>query len=164
MTRILSTGSTTVVENMVSSLRDIIDRDYAQVLKRKLDDVYKLNGPGSAVAKADRAERDNRQSFIVCTTSYLSWTGVLTRYECRSFWMTSMFLAVIWIACWRIYALPHFSVRISWPRRSLLWKLKSAPWRVCFRNSSPFFGYVEISLARDSRSELYMIGWRWAII
>lgn len=72
MTRILSTGSTTVVENMVSSLRDIIDRDYAQVLKRKLDDVYKLNGPGSAVAKADRAERDNRQSFIVCTTSYLS--------------------------------------------------------------------------------------------
>lgn len=65
MTRILSTGSTAIVDHMISSLRDLIDREYAQVLKRKLDDVYKMNGQGSNATKAEKAERDNRQTFIV---------------------------------------------------------------------------------------------------
>ena len=62
--RLLSTGSVTCTTKMVEQLRDIVDRDYVGVYKRKLDDVYK-NPAGQGGARSDKGERESRLSFIV---------------------------------------------------------------------------------------------------
>ena len=64
-TRLLTTGSLGGVERTLHQLRDIIDRDYIGILKRKLDDVYKPSGPPPSNIRPDRVERDNRATFIV---------------------------------------------------------------------------------------------------
>lgn len=52
-------------------MRDVMDRDYARVIKQKLDNVYKgAAGPG---VRGEKVERENRQSFIVS-----SFRSVLT--------------------------------------------------------------------------------------
>jgi len=62
-TRLLTTGSLGGTGQTLQQLRDIIDREYIGVLKRKLDDVYKASGPPSTT-RPDRVERDNRTSFL----------------------------------------------------------------------------------------------------
>ncbi len=45
--RLLSTGSLNVTDRMIEKLRDILEKDHAGVLKRKMDDVYRTAGaPG----------------------------------------------------------------------------------------------------------------------
>lgn len=50
---------------MLQQLREVIDRDYASVIKRKMDEVYKNSGPTPSNVRPDRIERENRVSFIV---------------------------------------------------------------------------------------------------
>ena len=49
-----------MVEKASESLREVIDRDYAGVIKKKLDDVYRTYGTGAA-----KGEKESRQAFIV---------------------------------------------------------------------------------------------------
>ena len=65
LSRLLSTSNTPIVQQASEVLRDVMDRDYAGVIKKKLDDVYRTGGAGSAA----RSEKESRQSFIVSTTS-----------------------------------------------------------------------------------------------
>lgn len=44
-----------------------MDRDYAGVIKKKLDDVYRTGGSGSTA----RSEKESRQAFIVSQFLYL---------------------------------------------------------------------------------------------
>ncbi|KDQ59403.1 hypothetical protein JAAARDRAFT_56419 [Jaapia argillacea MUCL 33604] len=63
LSRLLSTGSTATLGLMTELLRDVMDREYAGVIKRKLDDVYRSGGaPGG---RPEKVERENRQAFIV---------------------------------------------------------------------------------------------------
>ncbi|KAI0831802.1 COG4-domain-containing protein [Trametes gibbosa] len=64
LTRVISTGSVATVERTSESLRDVMDKDYARVIKQKLDNVYKGGsaGPGT---RGEKIERENRQSFII---------------------------------------------------------------------------------------------------
>ncbi|TBU29088.1 COG4-domain-containing protein [Dichomitus squalens] len=64
MLRMLSTASVTTVVRTSDLLRDVMDKDYARVIKLKLDNVYKggAAGPG---ARGDKVERENRQAFII---------------------------------------------------------------------------------------------------
>lgn len=64
-TRLLTTGSLSGVKQTFQHLRDVIDRDYIGIIKRKLDDVYKNQGPTPSNIRPDRAERENRNLFIV---------------------------------------------------------------------------------------------------
>lgn len=41
-----------------------MERDYVGVIKKKLDDVYRVAGT-SAPGRGDKVERENRQAFIV---------------------------------------------------------------------------------------------------
>ncbi|KAF7796521.1 hypothetical protein EIP86_007700 [Pleurotus ostreatoroseus] len=59
LSRLLSTGNTNAVRRTSELLRDVMDRDYAGVIKKKLDDVYRTGGAGA------RSEKDSRQAFIV---------------------------------------------------------------------------------------------------
>ncbi len=63
-TRLLTTGSLSAVEKTLQQLREVIDRDYAGVIKRKSDDVYK-NYTAPSNVRPDRVERENRLTFIV---------------------------------------------------------------------------------------------------
>jgi hypothetical protein len=63
--RLLTTGSRNAVERTLQQLREVIDRDYASVIKRKMDEVYKNSGPTPSNVRPDRIERENRVSFIV---------------------------------------------------------------------------------------------------
>ncbi|KIY70035.1 COG4-domain-containing protein [Cylindrobasidium torrendii FP15055 ss-10] len=61
--RILSTGSRMTVERMLQQLREVMERDYVGIIRKKLDDVYRAAGAGS-VGKGDKAERESRQAFV----------------------------------------------------------------------------------------------------
>ncbi|OBZ75472.1 Conserved oligomeric Golgi complex subunit 4 [Grifola frondosa] len=65
LSRMLSTGSTVTVEETSELLREIMDRDYAGVIKKKLDDVYRTGGAVGAGSRGDKVERENRQAFII---------------------------------------------------------------------------------------------------
>lgn len=61
----LATASVATVERTSERLRDVMDKEYARVIKHKLDNVYRsAAGPG---VRAEKVERENRQSFIVST-------------------------------------------------------------------------------------------------
>jgi hypothetical protein len=62
----LSTGSTTTVEKTSQLLQSVMDKDYAGIIKKKLDDVYRTGGvSGTGGIRGEKAERELRQSFIV---------------------------------------------------------------------------------------------------
>lgn len=63
--RILNTGSMTVIERIFEQLRAVMDHDYAGVIKRKLDDVYRNAGNSGAGGRGEKAERESRLGFIV---------------------------------------------------------------------------------------------------
>ena len=55
---------------MTEQLKDVIDRDYITVYKKKLDDVYK-NPVGASAPRLDKGERESRITFIVSPFSFL---------------------------------------------------------------------------------------------
>lgn len=62
-TRLLSAGSLKILEYATDLLRDVMERDYAGGIKRKLDDVYR-NAGGTPV-RSDKTERECRTSFVI---------------------------------------------------------------------------------------------------
>lgn len=65
ISRLLSTGSLSGVENVFERLRDVMERDYVLIIKKKLDDVYRVTGSSGSHVKAERIEKENRVTFIV---------------------------------------------------------------------------------------------------
>lgn len=66
LTRMLSTGSTMAVEKTSEFLQSVMDKDYAGIIKKKLDDVYRTGGvSGTGGVRGEKAERELRQSFII---------------------------------------------------------------------------------------------------
>lgn len=62
----LSTGSTMAVGKTSEFLQSIMDKDYASIIKKKLDDVYRTGGvSGAGGVRGEKVERELRQSFIV---------------------------------------------------------------------------------------------------
>ncbi|KAI0811103.1 COG4-domain-containing protein [Irpex lacteus] len=61
LNRLLSSGNPQIVEKTSESLREVMDRDYSGIIKKKLDDVYRTGGSGST----GRGEKESRQSFII---------------------------------------------------------------------------------------------------
>lgn len=65
LARLLSTGTSSIVQKTCEILRDTMDREYAGVIKKKLDDVYRNAGVPGPGLKGEKVERENRQTFIV---------------------------------------------------------------------------------------------------
>ncbi|KAK0483336.1 COG4 transport protein-domain-containing protein [Armillaria novae-zelandiae] len=61
--RLISTGSYTAVERTLQQLREVMERDYSGVIKKKLDDVYRVAGT-SGQSRGEKVEKENRLSFI----------------------------------------------------------------------------------------------------
>lgn len=64
LSRLISTGSVTAVEQMVGKLQEVMERNYVGIIKRKLDEAYRHGAAPSASAR-EKADRESRQSFIV---------------------------------------------------------------------------------------------------
>jgi hypothetical protein len=67
ISRMLSTGSVFVVRRTLEQLREVVEKDYIVIIKKKLDDVYRNAATPGSNARADKVERENRMSFIVRT-------------------------------------------------------------------------------------------------
>ena len=63
--RLLSTGSLSGVESAFQQLRDVMERDYIAIIKKKLEDVYRAAGSSGSHVRAERVEKENRITFIV---------------------------------------------------------------------------------------------------
>jgi hypothetical protein len=66
--RVISSGSFTSLKAMRAKVSDIVERDYVNVLKRKMEAVY---SGAAASAQTDRGEKEKRdkelrETFIVC--------------------------------------------------------------------------------------------------
>lgn len=115
LSRLLSTGSSTVVEKTSEALREVMDRDYAGVIKKKLDDVYRTGGSGPSV----KSEKESRQAFIVSCSNFHPLNTVLTMTlrSCSMIWTS---LHHTWNDWSKICALRMHSSRTSLiPRLSL---------------------------------------------
>ena len=55
-----------IIEKTSEALREVMDRDYAGVIKKKLDDVYRTGASGPSA----KGEKESRQAFIV---SFVIW-------------------------------------------------------------------------------------------
>ncbi|TFK72569.1 COG4-domain-containing protein [Pluteus cervinus] len=62
--RLISMGSHNAMSAMVAQLREIMERDFARVIKKKLDDVYRNSNPNQGL-RGDKADRENRATFIM---------------------------------------------------------------------------------------------------
>ncbi|KZT09882.1 COG4-domain-containing protein [Laetiporus sulphureus 93-53] len=65
LSRMLSCGSVRAVQQTSENLKDVMDHAYVAVIKKKLDDVYRTGGAAGAGSKGEKAERENRQAFII---------------------------------------------------------------------------------------------------
>ncbi|KAF9264914.1 COG4-domain-containing protein [Marasmius fiardii PR-910] len=63
ITRLYSTGSLATVQRMMENLREVMEEDYINVLKKKLQDVYR-NAPAGQSAN-QKSDRENRQAYII---------------------------------------------------------------------------------------------------
>ncbi|KAI8998959.1 COG4-domain-containing protein [Trametes punicea] len=64
LSRMLSSASLATVQRTAEQLREVMDKDYARVIRQKLDNVYKGSSAGPGV-RGEKVERENRQSFII---------------------------------------------------------------------------------------------------
>jgi conserved oligomeric Golgi complex subunit 4 len=67
LSRLSSTGSVKTVERTLKLLWEIMERDYAGVIKKKLDDVYRTTGSIGPGSRGEKGERESRSAFIVRT-------------------------------------------------------------------------------------------------
>jgi len=65
LARMISTGSTSALKRTTELLRDVIDRDFTGIIKKKLDDVYRSAGNAGVATRGEKAERDNRNLFLI---------------------------------------------------------------------------------------------------
>ncbi|KAF8892709.1 COG4 transport protein-domain-containing protein [Infundibulicybe gibba] len=63
LSRLLSTGSVNGLERTLDRLRDVVEQEYIFVIKKRLDEVYRIPTGGTSV-RGERAERENRVSFM----------------------------------------------------------------------------------------------------
>jgi len=72
LTRLISTASFETVKMAVEPIRNVMEKDYAAIVRRKLDDVYR----GSAHGGGQRNEKNERESFIVRTAQFQTFTRI----------------------------------------------------------------------------------------
>jgi diphthamide synthase subunit DPH2 len=72
----LSTGSVLVVQQTLEQLREVIEKDYIGIIRKKLDDVYRNAVVSGSHARADKMERENRMLFIV-SGIYLTFSSYI---------------------------------------------------------------------------------------
>lgn len=112
LTRLLSTGNLNIVKKTSEALREVMDRDYAGVIKKKLDDVYRTGSSGSSV----RSEKESRQAFIVSEVCRCQVRTIhMLRRSCS---MTWMFRRLTWNAWSRTCARPRPLSRTSSMQKS----------------------------------------------
>ena len=78
--RVCSVGEIHCLKKMSNVVQEVVERDYVGVMKGKLEDVYSARGPGAGQrgVAAEKAERENRTTFMVCSV-FLS--------ECRELYV-----------------------------------------------------------------------------
>jgi len=80
ISRMVSTSSVLVMGQTLEQLREVVDKDYIGIIKKKLDDVYRNQTTPGSNTRADKIERENRMSFTVCSLG-LSYDYNLTREQ-----------------------------------------------------------------------------------
>jgi hypothetical protein len=61
---------------MFEHLREVMEQDYAGVIKKKLDDVYRTAGTSGPNVRNEKAERENRAAFIVSAAYVIVRTDI----------------------------------------------------------------------------------------
>jgi conserved oligomeric Golgi complex subunit 4 len=65
LSRAISTGSLDAVQATATAASAILERDFAGVIRSKLDDVHTSKANPAGLPKGDKAEKDNRTTFMV---------------------------------------------------------------------------------------------------
>lgn len=63
------------MDQTLTLLKEVFERDYISVIKRKMDDVYRNAGPTGS-ARPDRVEKENRVAFIVSARLISKWVNL----------------------------------------------------------------------------------------
>ncbi|KIR35473.1 hypothetical protein I352_01748 [Cryptococcus deuterogattii MMRL2647] len=62
LSRLLSCGSLSTLKNMRRKIAEVVEKDYTDVIRRKMDNVYSLAGGGDR-AEREKKEKDQREAF-----------------------------------------------------------------------------------------------------
>jgi hypothetical protein len=60
---LLSTGYAAIIDKMIGSVKEVLERDFAGFIQKKLEEVY--SGKNTNASKSEKAEKENRNTFIV---------------------------------------------------------------------------------------------------
>ena len=91
----LGTGSVNAVSESFEKIRDVMDSEYANVMKYKLDSVYR-NAPARGASTNVKSERENRLAFVVGIYIHLMEKNVSEQYFHRCYLMTSKYPLRTW--------------------------------------------------------------------
>ena len=70
--RVVGTGNVVVLTSMSRTIRTIMERDFAQVLKKRMESVFTLLGSNQGRAEErERREKDARLIYTVCLTIFM---------------------------------------------------------------------------------------------
>ncbi|OWZ50483.1 hypothetical protein J010_06383 [Cryptococcus neoformans] len=75
LSRLLSCGSLSTLKNMRRKIAEVIEKDYTDVIRRKMDNVHSLAGGGDRTER-ERREKDQREAFSI----YLNDLDVSANY------------------------------------------------------------------------------------
>ncbi|KAF8582204.1 COG4-domain-containing protein [Ramaria rubella] len=63
--RVISSSSLFAVERTTGQIKDVMSRDYASVIKKRLEDVYKNTNASTTGVQRERADKENKTTFII---------------------------------------------------------------------------------------------------
>lgn len=65
LNRLLSSSSLKTLHKTIQQMKDIVARDYASVIQKRLEDVYKHTNASASIAQKERYDREQKSLFIV---------------------------------------------------------------------------------------------------
>ena len=74
LSRAVSTGSLDALQATATRASTILERDFAGVIRSKLDDVYAGKVNPNALPKGEKSDRENRTTFMVHTFLDISYS------------------------------------------------------------------------------------------
>ena len=64
LSRVLDSGSLSTVERLVKTIRIILEHDFADAMRKRLDDVYRTNSPPTHT-RNEKADKESKTHYIV---------------------------------------------------------------------------------------------------
>ena len=112
----MSTSSLPTVERTAVQIKNVISKDFAGVIKKRLDDVYKNAGASTTGPQREKLDKEHKATFIVSI-----WVRDLVKQTLTPYWRyistTLIFRLLTWTDSSGIFLVLQLYLKTSWRLR-----------------------------------------------